>query len=165
MPLSAPDDTANVASYSQTFPFLQADWSYSEYPNQGGSCRWTATAGGVSGCCTLRAGTCACSTGDLFLRSDCVRLESHDARSTQASNATVKAFCVVFDSAKPNSRSSCAARLFGSFVKWRTMILIWWNSGVMDKFHAIANALNPSYKSSLNIAQMRKDWRKCRMKK
>ena len=31
---------------------------------------------------------------------------------------------------------------------------------VMDKT-AIANALNPSYKSSLNIAQMRKDWRKC----
>ena len=30
--------------------------------------------------------------------------------------------------------------------------------------NAIANALNPSYKSSLNIAQMRKDWRKCRMK-
>ena len=29
----------------------------------------------------------------------------------------------------------------------------------------IANALNPSYKSSLNIAQIRKDWRKCRMKK
>ena len=29
----------------------------------------------------------------------------------------------------------------------------------------IANALNPSYKSSMNIAQMRKDWRKCRMKK
>ena len=29
----------------------------------------------------------------------------------------------------------------------------------------IVNALNPSYKSSLNIAQMRKDWRKCRMKK
>ena len=29
----------------------------------------------------------------------------------------------------------------------------------------IANALNPSYKSSLNIAQIRKDWRRCRMKK
>ena len=30
---------------------------------------------------------------------------------------------------------------------------------------AIANTLNLSYKSSLNIAQMRKNWRKCRMKK
>ena len=29
----------------------------------------------------------------------------------------------------------------------------------------IVNALNTSYKSSLNIAQMQKDWRKCRMKK